>query len=55
MTINERMFKIMEEKHVKPINLANTLGISKSVSYKRTSRQCPRGGYLRRRQCNHYD
>ena len=31
MTINERMFKIMEEKHVKPINLANTLGISKSV------------------------
>lgn len=31
MTINERMFKLMEEKHIKPINLANTLEISKSV------------------------
>ena len=31
MTINERMFKIMEEKYIKPTNLANTLEISKSV------------------------
>lgn len=31
MTINERMFQIMEIKQIKPVNLANTLGISKSV------------------------
>ena len=31
MTINKRMFEIMEIKQIKPINLANTLGISKSV------------------------
>lgn len=31
MTINERMFQIMEIKHIKPVNLATTLGISKSV------------------------
>lgn len=31
MTINERMFKLMEEKHIKPSNLANVLEISKSV------------------------
>ena len=31
MTINERMFEIMEEKHIKPVTLANTLGVSKSV------------------------